>query len=118
MTLCDFCDDCTTEATHTTTSGDRIVNLCYACMTAFVWGQSSPKSQTLRLPDENDDQENWVAIRIFFSDGRDVLIHVREGEDPEDEIAEWCRWHGVPYDSVADFTVVQDNYERKEVRQS
>ena len=116
MTLCDFCNDGITEATHTTTSGDRVINLCYACMTAFVWGQSSAQSQVLRLSDENDDQENWVAIRVFFSDGRDVLIHARKDEDTEDEIAEWCYWHGVPYNSVADFTVVQDNHERKEVR--
>jgi len=117
MALCDFCDDGAAEATHATTSGGRAVNMCYTCMTAFTRGQSSPQSQVLRLSDENDDEENWVAIRVFFSDGRDVLIHARKDEDVEDEIAEWCHWHGVPYDKVADFTVVQDNYERKEVHQ-
>jgi hypothetical protein len=86
MALCDFCNDGATEATHTTTSGDRIVNMCYACMTAFTWGQSSAQSRVVSLPDAND---------------------------AEDEIAEWCHWHGVPYDSVADFAVVQDDYERK-----
>lgn len=105
MTLCDFCNDGATEATHTTMSGDRIVNMCYACMTAFVWGQLSPKSQVLRLPDQNDGQENWSAVRVFFSDDRDVFIHIHEDEDPEVEIAKWCRWHGVPYDNVADFVV-------------
>jgi hypothetical protein len=115
MILCDFCDDGITEATHTTTSGDRVINLCYACMTAFTWGQSSPQSQVLRLPGASDDQEDWVAIRVFFQDGREVLIHARQDEDAKGEIAEWCRWHGVPYDGVADFTVVQDNGERKEV---
>jgi len=116
MTLCDFCNDGTTEATHTTTSGGRIVNMCYTCMTAFTWGQSLPQSRVLRLPDENDDEENWVAIRVFFSDGRDVLIHARKDEDAEDEIAEWCHWNGVPYDSVADFTVVQDNAGKSETK--
>ena len=110
MALCDFCNDGITEATHTTAPDDHIVNMCYACMTAFVWGQSSPKSQVLRLSDENEDEENWVAIRIFFSNSTDALIHARKGEDPEDEIAEWCNWHGVPYNSVADFAVVERDH--------
>ena len=113
MTLCDFCNDGATEATHTTTSGDRIVNMCYACMTAFVWGQSSAQSQVLRLSDENEDEENWVAIRVFFSNSTDVLIHARKDEDVEDEIAEWCRWHGVPYDNVADVAIVQGGYSQE-----
>ena len=113
MTLCDFCNDGAAEATHTTTSGDRVINMCYACMTAFVWGQSSPKPRVLRLSDENDDEENWVAIRVFFSNSMDVLIHARKDEDVEDEIAEWCHWHGVPYNSVADFTVVQSDYSQQ-----
>ena len=113
MTLCDFCNDGATEATHTTTSGGRSVNMCYACMTAFVWGQSSPKSQVLRLSDENEDEENWVAIRGFFSNSTDVLIHARKDEDVEDEIAEWCHWHGVPYDNVADFAIVQGGYSQE-----
>ena len=37
MTLCDFCNDDATEATHAAPSGDRSVNMCYSCMTAFTF---------------------------------------------------------------------------------
>ena len=106
--FCDFCNDGITEATHiiTTADGARTIPVCYSCMTAFTWGQVEPKAEVTRIPEEDDDEDRWIAVTVFFTDGKNIVIHVRKGEDIEDEIAEWCHWHGVPYNSVADFTIV------------
>ena len=110
MAFCSFCNDGITKATHiiTTADGSCTVPVCYTCMTAFVWGQSEPQAEAVRIPEENDDEGNQVAIRIFFANGRSAVTQVREGTDIEDEIAEWCDWHGVPYHSVADYTVEEE----------
>ena len=104
---CEFCNDSVTKATHviTTADGARTVPVCYSCMTAFIWGQVELKAEVARILEEGNDEDDWIAIKVFFQDSQSTVIHVREGEDVEGEIAKWCRWHGVSYNSIADFTV-------------
>ena len=41
----------------------------------------------------------------MFVNGNHAWITLRQDQDPEDEIAEWCHFHGINEDSVADFVV-------------
>lgn len=104
---CDFCNDGVTKATHiiTTADGARTIPVCRSCMTAFIWGQVERKAEVTRIPEGGNGEDGRLAVEVFFQDDKSAVIHVRQGEDIEDEVAKWCNWHGVPYDSVADFAV-------------
>ena len=50
-------------------------------------------------------QEGNMEILILFASGGHAWMMVEPDEDPEDEIAEWCQFHGINEDNVADFVV-------------
>ena len=46
-----------------------------------------------------------MEILLMFTSGGIAWITISLSEDPEDEIAKWCRVHNINEDNVADFVV-------------
>ncbi len=44
-----------------------------------------------------------MEILIMFANGGHAWATIEPDEDPEDEIAEWCQFHGINESSVADW---------------
>jgi len=46
-----------------------------------------------------------MEILLLLVNGNHAWITLRQGQNPEDEIAEWCRVHNINEDNVADYVV-------------
>ena len=46
-----------------------------------------------------------MEILLLFVGGGHAWMTIELGKDPEDEIAEWCHFHNINEDNVADYVV-------------
>ena len=58
-----------------------------------------------RFHSPTGQQTDEQTVTVLFTSGGEATISIPPDSDIEDEIAEWCFFHGISEDSVADFIV-------------
>jgi len=55
--------------------------------------------------EQDNTQPLDTIVTVLFAGGGEATLFVPPDSDIEDEIAEWCRFHGIAEDNVADFII-------------